>query len=209
MPGLLAMDYGLEKTLYRLWPWDARPYREPGPCNGDVADSRAERVVYTDGKQLLFVGRSDGGNGAYYCQDRNVNETTNMVSYDDFTSAYNMQSQAISYFAQLDAVSGQVLVGQYNLVRLSNTAGNTLGTVAIDAAGDNIYLAQTAACCIENMANLTVNNQALSGPADAAVLQVRHPEIPGSLAEVCVVERVSVIVSVTRDLGGDTCVRWH
>jgi hypothetical protein len=97
------------------------------------------------------------------------------ISYDPFTSAYNMQAQAISFFGDLDPSTGQLRYGQYNLVRLSSTSGNTLDTVG--AAGDDShrrYFAQTAACCIENMANLTINGQPLSGPADAAVLQVRN-----------------------------------
>eukprot|EP00045_Choanoeca_perplexa_P020347 m.4138 g.4138 ORF g.4138 m.4138 type:complete len:761 (+) comp6723_c0_seq2:1-2283(+) len=176
MPAMEVLDYRLSTQAYRLWPWSAHVYRSSGPCNGDVADSRAERVVIADNSDFIFVGRSDGGNGAFYCQDRDSNRTAAMISYDQYTSAYNMQAQAISFFGNLDSKTGQVQFGQYNLVRLTSTGGNTLRTVG--AAGDDShrrYFAQTAACCIENMANLTVNGQTLSGPADAAVLQITNP----------------------------------
>jgi hypothetical protein len=68
MPAVEALDYTLTTSDYRLWPWSAHVYRSPGPCNGDVADSRAERMVVADNGDIIFVGRSDGGNGAFYCQ---------------------------------------------------------------------------------------------------------------------------------------------
>jgi hypothetical protein len=123
---------------------------------------------------VLLIGRSDGGNGVYQCQTRNVTQKTAIVGYDSYTESFNMQAQAISYMGRLKPTTGQVIIGSYNLVRLpSNTRGNTLTTVdaGADAAG-NIYFAQTAACCIENMANLTINGEQLQQTGDSAALQV-------------------------------------
>ena len=153
----------------------ANRYRSPGPCDGNVADSRAERIMFVNDKTgVLLVGRSDGGNGVYQCQTRNVTQKTALVGYDGYTESYNMQAQAISYIGRLKPTTGQVIIGSYNLVRLqSSTRGNSLATVGAgaDAAG-NVYLAQTASCCIQNMANLTANGEPLQPTGDGAALQV-------------------------------------
>eukprot|EP00040_Diaphanoeca_grandis_P035608 m.224407 g.224407 ORF g.224407 m.224407 type:complete len:791 (-) comp33428_c2_seq3:304-2676(-) len=176
MPGLSLMDYTLTKELYRLWPWGSgHPYRQPGPCDGDVADSRALRVKWSSENELLFVGRSDGGNGIFGCQTRNVLNKAAMIGYDGYSQSYNMQSQAISYLGKLKADTGQILYGQLALARLPDgiKKGNTLHTTAVaeDKAG-NIYYAQTAACCIQNMANLTVQKQPLLATGDGMALMV-------------------------------------
>lgn len=175
MPDMRVMAPTLDRLIYRNWWWGSgHPYRQPGPCDGDVADSRALRIRELPDGSLVFVGRSDGGNGVFHCQAQNVTRPSPMVSYDAFTSAYNMGAQAISYLARLLPATGQVLVGEYMLVRLpSDTKGNSLTTEEVagspDAAG-NLYFAQTAACCIQNMANLTLNGRALGGNGDGAAL---------------------------------------
>eukprot|EP01043_Picozoa_sp_COSAG02_P045055 COSAG02_NODE_4082_length_5808_cov_3.266071_5_plen_259_part_00 len=197
MPGLSATSLDFATTRYDLWAWSAHEYRSPGPCDGNVADSRAERIMFVDDETgVLLVGRSDGGNGVYQCQTRNVTQKTALVGYDGYTESYNMQAQAISYIGRLKPTTGQVIIGSYNLVRLpSSTRGNTLATVGAgaDAAG-NVYLAQTASCCIQNMANLTANGEPLQPTGDGAALQVvskdfttrklwhhfTRPKVPGS-----------------------------
>lgn len=194
MPGLSATSFDFKTVRYDLWAWSAHEYRSPGPCDGNVADSRAERIMFVDDQTgVLLIGRSDGGNGVYQCQTRNVTQKTAIVGYDGYTESFNMQAQAITYMGRLKPTTGQVIIGSYNLVRLpTSTRGNTLGTVdaGADSAG-NIYLAQTAACCIQNMANLTVNGQPLQPTGDAAALQVvskdfgtrklwHHFSLPGS-----------------------------
>eukprot|EP00039_Didymoeca_costata_P032502 m.38098 g.38098 ORF g.38098 m.38098 type:complete len:782 (-) comp9387_c0_seq3:941-3286(-) len=175
MPSMIAMDYTLSKEIYRDWWWGSgHPYRQPGPCNGNVADSRAELVEKGKDGDILFVGRSDGGNGVYQCQTQDVNRTTTLVSYDDYTQSFNMQAQAISFLGKMKLSTGQITVGQYNLVRLPSGShgGNTIQTksVAQDPNGV-LYYAQTSACCIQNMANLTINGQALLQSGDGVVLQ--------------------------------------
>lgn len=194
MPGLSAYSFDFAQKRYSLWDWSAHEYRSAGPCNGNVADSRAERVMFVDDQTgVLLVGRSDGGNGVYQCQTRNVSQKTAMVGFDDWTEAFNMQAQAISYVGRLNATTGQVAIGSYMLARVpSNTRGNTLFTVDAGAdANGNIYLAETSACCVQNMANLTINGQKLEPTGDSAALQVvsgdfsdrklwHHFNLPGS-----------------------------
>lgn len=89
-----------------------------------------------------------------------------------------MQAQAITNMLRVDASSGEVIVGQIQLVRLANTQGNTLITVAAqsDTAGV-VYELQNAACCLPNMANLTINGQPLAGPTDATALHIVSPNM--------------------------------
>merc|ERR1712159_287400 len=135
MPGLSATSLDFRTVRYDLWAWSAHEYRAPGPCDGNVADSRAERIMFVDDETgVLLVGRSDGGNGVYQCQTRNVTQKTALVGYDGYTESYNMQAQAISYIGRLKPTTGQVIIGSYNLVRLpSSTRGNTLATVGAGA----------------------------------------------------------------------------
>ena len=163
---------------YEIMPWGAHVYREPGPCDGNVADARIEAIRAGGGGRggtLLIAGRSDGGNSPFACGLRNVTRQAPLVQLDAFTSPYNMQSQAISNFLVVDADAGEATYGQQQLTRLpsGNTHGNTLITLAAqsDDAG-TVYLLQAAACCIANMPNLTVNGFALAGWVDAAALLV-------------------------------------
>ena len=175
MPALLAADAASGAELYRAFPWSARVYRSPGPCNGDVADGRILAARVGRDGTLLVAGRSDGGNSPFHCGLRNANRTVPFAEIDDYTNPSNMQAQAITNFLRVDAGSGEVQVAQIQVARLPSGArhGNTLLTVAAqaDAAG-NVYLLQNAACCLPNMPNLTVNGQALNGWSDAAALHV-------------------------------------
>ena len=155
-------------------PWDARVYRQPGPCNGNVADGRVEDARFGRSGRLLFSGRSDGGNSPFYCGLRNVSRITPMGVIDDYTTPYDMQSQGITNMLQLDAGSGEVIVGQVQLVRVGpHGGGNTLLTLAAqtDEAGV-LYQLQAAAFCLPNMGNLTVNGIPTAAPADASALLV-------------------------------------
>ena len=87
-----------------------------------------------------------------------------------------MQSQAVTNLIRADASSGEALVGQIQLVRLTNSGGNTLITRAAhsDAAG-NVYELQSAGFALPDMANLTINGLPLAAPCDATALLVASP----------------------------------
>lgn len=176
MPSLIANTYDMSSEIFRSWPWGSgHPYREPGPCNGDVADSRAMGVKTSKtAEQLLFLGRSDGGNGIFGCQTDNVTQAAPLLGNDEYSEPFNMQAQAISYLGRLKSATGQILDGTLNLVRLpERNMGNTLHTVAVDEdASGNLWYAQTAACCIQNMANLTIQGQPLLSAGDGLVVEV-------------------------------------
>lgn len=141
-----------------------------------VADGRVMDLRVGRDGTFLLAGRSDGGNSPFFCGLRDVQNAVPFVSYDAYTSAYNMQSQAISNLVRVDASTGEAILGQQQLVRLLNTGGNTLVTVAIhaDEAG-NVYALQDAGFSMPNMANLTINGLPLSGPADASALNILSP----------------------------------
>lgn len=177
MPRLAMLSYAAAPTLAPDWtalPWNATVYREPGPCNGNVADGRVEDARFGRNGRLLFSGRSDGGNSPFYCGLRNVSRVTPMGVIDDYTTPYDMQSQAITNMLQLDAASGEVIVGQVQLVRVGpRGGGNTLLTLAAqtDEAGV-LYQLQAAAFCLPNMGNLTINGIPTAAPSDASALLV-------------------------------------
>lgn len=162
---------------YVDFPWNAEVYRQPGPCNGDVADGRIMGARIGDDGSLLFMGRSDGGDSPFQCGIRNSSRITPLVTIDGFTSTYNMQAQAVTNIMKVDSGTGEIIVGQLQVTRLANTRGNTLVTYAAQSdTNGNVYLLQSAACCIANMGNLTINgNIPLSGPGDATVLHILSP----------------------------------
>jgi hypothetical protein len=179
MPRLAMLTYaaappaGVQEDWTAL-PWDAHVYRQPGPCNGNVADGRVLDARFGRNGRLLFAGRSDGGDSPFYCGLRNASRATPMGVIDGYTSPYDMQSQAITNMLQLEAASGEVIVGQVQLVRVGpRGGGNTLLTLAAqtDEAGV-LYELQAAAFCLPNMGNLTVNGIPTAAPADASALLV-------------------------------------
>lgn len=176
MPAVAAYSYAARppQLLYRAFPWDARPYRQPGPCNGNVADGRIETLRVGRDGALLVAGRSDGGDSPFACGLRNVSRVVPFAQIDGFTNPSDMQAQAITQFLRVDPASGEVALAQTQVVRLpTGGRGNTLLTLGAqsDESGA-LYLLQNAACCIPNMPNLTVNGMPLNGWSDAAVLQV-------------------------------------
>lgn len=184
MPGITFRSYaGATKAeplpeVFRDFSWDAHAYRQPGPCDGDVADGRIMSVRMGRDGTLVMGGRSDGGNSPWHCGLRDVQRRVPFVVLDGFTQTYNMQAQAITNLILADAESGEARLGQNMVARLSNTGGNTLVTMAaITDESGNVYGLQDAACCIDSMANLTINGQALLGPSDAVTLVVLSPDL--------------------------------
>jgi hypothetical protein len=107
MPRVQMFTYDVGATAltpaYADMPWDAHVYREPGPCNGNVADGRIlDARVGRDGS-LLVSGRSDGGNSPFYCGLRNVTRVTPMSVLDRYNTPYDMQAQGIVNFLKIDA----------------------------------------------------------------------------------------------------------
>lgn len=181
-----AVTSGADLSInYQLMPWSATVYRSPGPCNGNVADGRILDMRFGRDGVMLFAGRSDGGDSPFMCGLRNPQRVTPLVSYDGYTSPYNMQSQAITNMLRVDPVVGEVIVGQQMVARLPSgpQRANTLMTLAAhsDEAG-NLYLLQLAACCIANMGNLTLNGQPLAPNVDATVLQIVSPSFTHRIA---------------------------
>ena len=104
MASMIGYSYEGGENAIRAYDYDAHVYREQGPCDGRVADGRAVAVRRSeDGKGLAFLGRSDGGDDMFYCQSRDVLRETSRLAFDDYTSAYNMQAQAITYAAKMDS----------------------------------------------------------------------------------------------------------
>jgi hypothetical protein len=86
--------------------------------------------------------------------------------------------QAITNLIRVDARSAEAILGQQQLVRLTNTKGNTLLTVAVhsDSSGF-VYELQDAGFAMPNMANLTINGLPLNGPSDASALHVLNSDL--------------------------------
>lgn len=177
MPRVETFSYADARRVVEAWvdfPWDAHVYRQPGPCNGNVADGRVMSLRMGRDGTMLLGGRSDGGDTPYFCGMRNSSRIAPITSIDGFTQGYNMGAQAITDFLRVDPLTGETIVGQLQLTRLpSNQKGNTLLTLASqsDDAG-NVYLLQSAGCCIANMENLTVNGVQTAQNVDATALHI-------------------------------------
>jgi hypothetical protein len=91
---------------------------------------------------------------------------------------FGWQAQAITNFLRVDPKSGEALVGQIQLARLPSSGGNTLLTLAAssDTSG-NVYLLQSAACCIANMGNLSVNDLPTQASGDGVALHILSADL--------------------------------
>jgi hypothetical protein len=177
MPRIVSYSYSTvdPDLAWELFPWSASVYRSPGPCDGNVADGRILAIRVARDGSLLLGGRSDGGDSPWFCGTRNSTRTVPFVSFDQWTSGYNMGAQAIANIIRADPVTGESIEGQIILTRLPEAPfkGNTLITAALQSDNQgNLYLLQNSACCIPNMLNLTVNNNTLGGYGDGATLQI-------------------------------------
>lgn len=187
MPAAAAFTYATlpPQLHFRAFPWGARTYRSPGPCDGHVADGRIMALRAGRNGSLLVAGRSDGGDSPFACGLRNASRVVPYAQVDDYTNPSNMQSQAITQLLRLDPAAGEVALAQTQVARLPTgpRRGNTLLTLGAhsDGAG-TLYLLQDAACCIPNMPNLTINGMPLNGWSDAAVLQVLDASMARRLA---------------------------
>jgi hypothetical protein len=164
--------------LFADFPWSAEVYRQPGPCDGNVADARIEDLRLARDGALLLAARSDGGDTPFACGLRDASRRIPFVAYDAFTDSANMQAQAITNFLRVDAGTGETAVGQIQVARLPSSRGNTLVTRAVhgDARGFS-YQLQQAGFAIERMGNLTVNGLPLAPPCDATVLLIASPTL--------------------------------
>jgi hypothetical protein len=180
MPRVEVHGYGGAAPAMELvlFDWSARVYRSPGPCDGNVADGRILDLRMARDGALLIAGRSDGGDSPWACGMRDSNRSIPFVAYDSYTEGSNMQAQAITNFMRVDAGTGEADVGQIQLVRLPNTRGNTLLTLAVHGdAGGFTYELQKAGFAIADMGNLTINGEPLSPPCDATTLLVASPAL--------------------------------
>lgn len=177
MPRIVSYSYTttVPNLAWELFPWSASVYRSPGPCDGNVADGRILAIRVARDGSLLLGGRSDGGDSPWFCGLRNSNRTVPFVSFDEYTSGYNMGAQAIANIIRADPTTGESIEGQIILTRLPEAPfkGNTLITTALQSDNQgNLFLLQNSACCIPNMLNLTVSGNALAGYGDGATLQI-------------------------------------
>ncbi|MEN1784560.1 MAG: T9SS type A sorting domain-containing protein [Bacteroidota bacterium] len=160
-----------------------------GDSGNDMADTRGYRIHVGQDDKLYFAGESAGGNTAFrwdgtYTDVTGTNKQSTLVQIDEHTLATNTKSNHISYFAEIDHSSGQVLKGQLILARTSSLAGNTYrvrhGALHADDAG-NVYVGATAAAFYGGRESMRLGGKLLgpygSGPNTVHSGQYNDQEI--------------------------------
>lgn len=152
-----------------------------GGLDSQCADSRGDRVaVGRDGK-LYFAGETAGGNTIFARDSRDIHRTAPNAAGDMFNQTTNTGPAHLTYFARLDATSGQVTAGSMLVARLDTKGdqGNTIKPAAITAdAEGHVYVGGVSAYQIANRNRLTMNGRTLAPYAGGdAWLLVTAPDL--------------------------------
>jgi hypothetical protein len=126
---------------------------------------------------LYFCGESAGGNSVYRWDPKNLNASGNLITYDQYNTAYNTGANHITYYCRIDPSTGYVLKGQFALARLDDTSGNTIRPRSIAAdEGGNVYVGGISAYQIQNRAAKRVNGVLLPPYAGDSYLLIVQPD---------------------------------
>ncbi|MEO1487514.1 MAG: T9SS type A sorting domain-containing protein [Bacteroidota bacterium] len=183
---IIAYDFSLE---YRWKTFGFDGSDMCGDSGNDMADTRGYRLNVGQNGKLYFAGESAGGNTAFrwdgtYTDVTGTNKQRKLVEIDEHTLATNTKSNHISYFAEIDHISGSVVQGQLILARLSNLNGNTYrirnGSIHADEAG-NVYVGGTSAAFYGGRESMRLGGKLLgsygSGPNEVGRGQYKDGEI--------------------------------
>lgn len=150
MPFLRSFSYaGVAK--WTNWRWS---FSEANNVNLK-ADTEGYRVAMGRDGNLYFAGETDGGNNVYTRDPRNLSTSAPNVGYDKYNQTSGISgSFRFSYYARLDPATGDLLLGQYVLARLSSGNGNTIRarSIAADETG-RVYVGGVSAASIADRDN--------------------------------------------------------
>ncbi len=170
VPFVVALRVADLSQVWKAWGFN------PDLLDSDMADARIYRLAMGEDGALYALGETAGGNTMFRWNGQDLSTATSR-SFDPQSELTNTKSEHKTYVARLDALSGEVLVGQFAVARLSNGSGNTVkaegGSLAADAAG-RVFVGGVSAFQMAGRDLNLVDGQAIAPYAggDASILVI-------------------------------------
>lgn len=146
---LRGLNYdGSVKWLAYDWASGTSDPRFLNRYTNNMADTRGYRCSMGRDGKLYAAFECAGGNHIFRwsTQDLNVSET--IVGGDRWHEFYNTKSEHKTFFARYEVATGEYLLGQQLVTRISNSNGNTIrvrrGEIRADALG-RVYIGGASA----------------------------------------------------------------
>jgi hypothetical protein len=153
------------------------------------ADTRLARVIVGDDGFVYVLGQSHGWQSVFRWGAKDLNRLGNIVEYDKFTTAGDVMTTPLLYFARLNSTDGEVVAAQLvktvdpssNEVRpLQSMVGvSVVGSLALDEHR-RLIIGAVATGEVHLRDALTVNSQQLGAyTAPEAVVLVTSSDLQG------------------------------
>jgi hypothetical protein len=167
--GYTQLTSNLQVAFIRAWRYDGsevwRSYDYPA-VTGYGADTRGERIAIGQDGLLYFAGTINGGTGASIFsrdpKDLNQSAAAKTVKFDRFNDPTNTGSIKMTWYGRYTPATGDLILGQSLLTRLTNGKGNSITPQALmaDETG-RLYVAGSKAADLERRAERQVDGQAV------------------------------------------------
>lgn len=148
--------YGADGALR----WSAYDFAADAVLGANLgADSEGRRVaVGADGK-LYFAGFTDGGNSIYGRDPQDLARSlgaAELIKFDSYNNPFNISgAKSLAWYGRFEPATGELILGQWLLTRLSDGKGNSISVKAIDAAADgSVAIAGDTAASIAGRAGM-------------------------------------------------------
>ena len=167
--GYTQLTANLQVAFIRAWRYDGsevwRSY-DYAAVTGYGADTRGERVAIGRDGLLYFAGTINGGTGASIFsrdpKDLNQSAAAKTVKFDRFNDPTNTGSIKMTWYGRYAPATGDLLLGQSLLTRLTNGRGNSITPQAImaDETGQ-LYVVGSKAADLDRRSDRQVDGQAV------------------------------------------------
>ncbi len=143
--------------------WDSYDFSASDTKNANKgADTRGERIVVGNDGLLYFAGSINGGTGAsIFSRDpKDINQTVGdkTVTTDEYNNPFNIGSVKMTWYGRYSPASGDLILGQSLLTRLSSGKGNSIVAKALDAdENGRLYVAGNKSADLENREQRQIN----------------------------------------------------
>lgn len=131
--------------------------------SNNIADTRLYNVRFGPDGKLYITGESAGSKTIFRYDGQVYEGPENLAKTDHYNDLWNTASAHMSYVAQVDVDSGDLLQGKLVMSRLSGGRSNTFRVRDLAVGREQIFLPASAAAHIANRRAQTLNGQPI-GP---------------------------------------------
>lgn len=144
-----GIDYA-GNTKYTGYDWSGDPSSDRylnSPTN-NMADTRGYRATIGDDGYLYLAFESAGGNNLFRYDPFYIDQSVTLAGGDAWNQTYNIAAPHITYFGRYEAATGEYVLGNHFVTRLSDGTANAarihMGSIHADQFGQ-VYLGGSSA----------------------------------------------------------------